>query len=57
MSGGKVLVFVYTNLQECAHLRSENQTLTSEKNEADKMLNRHLLRLTALEQEVSQSVS
>ncbi|CAM6118155.1 unnamed protein product [Calypogeia fissa] len=38
--------------QECERLRRENRSLDSEKHENTKQLNRHLIRLSALEQEV-----
>lgn len=40
------------SLQECERLRRENRNLDSEKHENAKQLNRHLIRLSALEQEV-----
>ncbi|KAL2635150.1 hypothetical protein R1flu_006629 [Riccia fluitans] len=38
--------------QECECLRRENRNLDAEKHENEKQLNRHLIRLSALEQEV-----
>ncbi|KAL3692593.1 hypothetical protein R1sor_006244 [Riccia sorocarpa] len=38
--------------QECERLRKENRNLDAEKHENAKQLNRHLIRLSALEQEV-----
>ncbi|GAQ88756.1 ER-Golgi vesicle-tethering protein/Myosin class II heavy chain [Klebsormidium nitens] len=38
--------------KECEKLRADNKALDGEKHEAEKVLNRHLIRLSALEQQV-----